>query len=177
MNMAVKRQRMKTIGIVAGVLALAVLVGAGGVYGWGHGGPGGHGGGFGGLKMLMQLDLTDAQKAQVRELLPAFRAEKDRRQADRQAMRTRMKALVEAERFDENEVRLAFREMVPVMEDMAVTRVRFMHDVKAILTPAQIAQIEERMAGRENRRGEQRRLRESMMDTWLSMPAGSDTVQ
>ncbi|MGD9098019.1 MAG: Spy/CpxP family protein refolding chaperone [Desulfobacterales bacterium] len=165
------------MGLLAGVLALIALVGVGGVYAFGHRGPGGHGGGFGGLKMLMQLDLTDAQKSQIREVLPAFRAEKDRRQADHDAMRERMKALMEAERFDEDEVRLAFREMAPLMEDMAVSRLRFMHAVKAVLTPAQIAAVKERFMDRDSRRGEHRRMRESMMDTWLSMPAGSDAAQ
>ncbi len=177
MYSSIKGQRMGTMGLIAGVLALIALVGAGGVYAFGHGGPGGRGGGFGGLKMLMQLDLTDAQKSQIREVLPAFRAEKDRRQADRKAMRERIRTLMEAERFDENEVRLAFREMAPLMEDMAVSRLRFMHEVKAVLTPTQIAAVKERFMERENRHGEHRRIRESMMDTWLSMPAGSDAAQ
>jgi protein CpxP len=163
--------------IVAGVLVLAITAGAGWVQAFGPGGHGGHGGGFGGLKMLMQLDLTDAQKARIRDMLPAYRAEKDAREEALQAMRQQMRALMEADRFDENEVRQALREMAPLVEDMAVSRVRFMHDIKAVLTSEQIARIADRHMQRENRRGEHRRVRESMLDTWLSTPAGSASAQ
>ncbi len=58
-----------------------------------------------------------------------------------------------------------------MMEDMAVLRVQFMHDIKAILTPKQTAMVKAKHMNRENRRGEHRRIRESMLDTWLNTPA------
>jgi Spy/CpxP family protein refolding chaperone len=124
----------------------------------------------------MQLDLTDAQKARVRDMLPAYRAEKDARQEALQAKQQRMRALMEAEPFDENEVRQAFREIAPLMEDMAVLRGQFMHDIKSILTPEQIAAIKDKHLNRDNRRGEHRRMQRSMLDTWLNMPAGSESA-
>jgi Spy/CpxP family protein refolding chaperone len=127
--------------------------------------------------MLMQLDLSDDQKAQVREILPAYRAAREQRQADIEAMRLKMRDLMEADGFDENAVRQAFREMTPLMEDMAVLRVQFMHDVKAVLTPAQIAQIKTRHEQRAGRRGEHRRVREAMLDTWLDTPAASESAR
>ncbi len=177
MNVATKSTRMQTVMMMAGALALVALAWAGGVYAFGHGGPGGHGGGFGGLKMLMQLDLSDDQKARIRGMLPAYRAEKDRRQGDLESLRERMRDLMEAERFEEDTVRQTFREMAPLMEDLAVLKVRFMHDVKTVLTPEQIAQVKERHMDREDRRGEHRRIRESMLDTWLSAPAGNESAQ
>jgi Spy/CpxP family protein refolding chaperone len=162
---------------VTGVLVLAITAGAGWVQAFGPGGHGGHGGGFGGLKMLMQLDLTEAQKARIRDMLPAYRTAQDDREDALQAMRRQMRALVEADRFDENEVRQAFREMAPLMEDMAVLRMQFIHDIKSVLSPEQIARIKDRHMDRENRRGEHRRTRESMLDTWLSTPAGNASDQ
>ena len=177
MNTSTVKSKWTPVAIAAGILMLIAAVGAQWTHAYMRGGPGGHGAGFGGLKMLMQLDLTDAQKAQIREMLPAYRTEKQTRQNALRAMRQKMQGLVAAERYDEDEVRQAFREMAPLMEDMAVLRVQFMHDVKAVLTPEQIARVKEKHTNRENRRGEHRRIRESMLDTWLRMPAESDAAR
>ncbi len=177
MNRSISGSKWSIMVIATAILMLAATTGAQWVQAYGGGGHGGHGGGFGGLKMLMQLDLTDAQKAQIREILPVYRAEKEARQDSLQTMRAQMRTLMEADRFDENEVRLAFRQMAPLMEDMAVLKVQFMHDIKSVLTPEQIARVKEKHLNRENRRGEHRRVRESMLDTWLSTTAESVSSQ
>ncbi|MGD9250985.1 MAG: Spy/CpxP family protein refolding chaperone [Desulfobacterales bacterium] len=176
MNRSILKSKWYLMVIAAGILVLSAATGAQWVHarGWGHGG---HGGGFGGLKMLMHLDLSDDQKTRIRDMLPAYRAEKGARQDALQAMRAKMRDLMEAERFDENEVRQAFREMAPLMEDMAVLRAQFMHDLKSILTPEQIDRVKEKHMNRESRRGEHRRIRESMLDTWLNTPSASASVQ
>ena len=175
MNTKISKSRGAIVLIAAAILAVSVIAGVHGVHALGHGGS--RGGGFGGLKMLMQLDLSDAQKARIRDMLPAYRTAKDARQDSLRAMRQQMRSLVEAERFDEDAVRRAFREMAPLMEDMAVLKAQFMHDLKAMLTAEQIARVKAKHARRENRRDEDRRVRDSMLDTWLSTPAESTSVQ
>ena len=64
--------------LLVGGLGLAAIIGAQRVHAFGRGGHGGHGGGGGGLGMLMQLDLTADQKARIREMLPAYRVEKEK---------------------------------------------------------------------------------------------------
>lgn len=177
MNRSILKSKWFLVIIATGILVTSAATGAQWVHARGGGGHGGHGGGFGGLKMLMHLDLTDDQKARVRDMLPAYRAEKDARQEALRSMRDKMWDLMEAERFDENEVRQAFREMAPLMEDMAVSRAQFMHDLKSILTPEQLARVKEKHMNRENRRGEHRRIRESMLDTWLNTPSASASAQ
>ena len=124
MNRSIYQSRGVFIVMAAGILALFTAVGVHGVHAFGNGGHGG--GGFGGLKMLLQLDLTDAQKTQIRDMLPAYRAEKETRRDALRDKREKMRDLIEAERFDEEAVRQAFREMAPLMEDMAVSRVHVM---------------------------------------------------
>ncbi len=175
MNRSMYQSRGVFIVMAAGILALFTAVGVHGVHAFGHGGHGG--GGFGGLKMLMQLDLTDAQKTQIRDMLPAYRAEKEARQDSLRDKREKMRDLIEAERFDEEAVRQAFREMAPLMEDMAVSRVQFMHDLKAVLTAEQVERIRKKHMDREEHRGERRRTRDAMLDTWLGTPAESDPAQ
>lgn len=180
MNRSLNWRKRTSQVIVAGALVLTIAIGAQWAHAFGrggHGGHGGHGGGFGGLKMLMQLELTDAQKARIREMLPAYRAERDARQDALHAKRQEMRTLMEADSFDEEAVRQTFREMAPLMEDMAVLKGHFMHDIKSVLTPEQAASIKDKCPNKENRRGERRRIKESMLDTWLNTPVGSESVQ
>ena len=173
MIQSVDERKVTIVAIVAGVLVLAAAFGVQWAHAFGRGGHGGHGGGGGRLEMLMQLDLTDAQKARIREMLPAYRAEKEGLRDALHAKRQHMQTLMEADRLDEEALRETFREMAPLMEEMAVLRGRFRHDIKAVLTPEQVAAVQDRRLNREKRRGEHHRMRESMLDTWLQMPAGS----
>jgi protein CpxP len=149
--------------LAVGVLAALLAVGIQGVQAMGRGG---------GLRLLMQLDLSDAQKAELRQQLPQLRAEREALQGQVDALRQRMQALMEAESFDEQAVRQAFREMAPLMEDMAVQRARFLFAVKAVLTPKQIAKVKTRRIDWQARRGVSRDLQAEMLETWLQMPAG-----
>ena len=157
--------------VLVGGLTLAAIIGAQRVHAFGRGGHGGHGGGWGGLGMLMQLDLTNDQKARIRDMLPAYRSEKEDLREALHGKRRQMHTLMEAEPFDEKAVRQAFREMAPLMEDMAVLRGRFRHDIKAVLTPEQVAAIQDRHLGKEDKRREHHRMRESVLDNWLNTPA------
>ncbi|MBL0716404.1 MAG: Spy/CpxP family protein refolding chaperone [Desulfosarcina sp.] len=177
MSRSLELRKMAVLVIVAGMLVMVAGVGVRWAHAFGPGGHGGYGGGFGGLKLLMQLDLTDAQKARILAMLPRYRAEKDARQEELYAMRKRVQALMEADTYNEDEVRQAFREMAPLMEDMAVGRAQFMFDIKSVLTPEQIAFIKDKHANQQRRRGEHRKIRESMLDTWLQTPAGSEPAR
>ena len=136
---------------------------------------GGHGPGGGmPLKMLWDLDLTAEQKAAVGQLLPAYREEGEALKAKMHAARERMHALMTADVLDEDGIREAARAMAPIMEEMAVMRAHLMFDLKDILSPEQIRQIEEKRRGASERREKQRRFRRDMMETWLQMPVGGE---
>ena len=137
---------------------------AGRLGGPGFGGPGGPGFGVGGRGAglpLRALDLTDAQREQVRQLTQQFR-EQNRPSAERmrQAMEARRTAS-QATPPDESGIRAAMQEMAQIQSDMAVQGARLRSDVLALLTPEQRQKADELGAQRETRMKErQARIRE-----------------
>ena len=112
----------------------------------GFGGPGrgrgGPGGPLAGLP-LRELNLTDAQREQVRQIV-------DSRQQETRAIGERAMAAHEALRaattspsFDEGLIRAKAAEVAAVDADMAVARARIFADVFQILTPEQQAKAKE----------------------------------
>ena len=124
---------------------------------WGHGfgrrGPGGPMGDFG---VLRGLDLTEDQRAQVRQIMQGhrdeFRAVEQRLQA---AHRAQQEA-VEATPFDENAVRARAADVAAIQADAVVLRAKVHSDVFAVLTPEQQAKAAELKAQREQRMQERR---------------------
>ena len=123
------------------------------------------------LKMLWDLDLSAEQKAAIGRLLPAYREEKDTLKDKINAARETMHTLMTADALDENGIRAASRAMAPIMEDMAILRARFIFDLKDILSPEQVKQLQARHQAARERRHNHRQFRQEMMDTWLQMPA------
>ena len=119
----------------------------------GPGGPGGFGrGGFGGpLGMLRQLDLTDDQRAQVRQVMDSHRDELravgERVMAAHRAQRD----VVTSAQFDEQAVRAKAAELAAAEADAAVLRAKVHSEVFAVLTPEQQAKAAELEAQREAR--------------------------
>jgi periplasmic protein CpxP/Spy len=125
----------------------------------GFGGPGrgrgGPGGPLAGLP-LRELNLTDAQREQVRQIV-------DSRQQETRAIGERAMAAHEALRaattspsFDEGLVRAKAAEVAAVDADMAVARARIFADVFQILTPEQQAKAKELSGSRPPRPNAQR---------------------
>ncbi|MEW6323220.1 MAG: Spy/CpxP family protein refolding chaperone [Acidobacteriota bacterium] len=134
----------------------------------GHGGPGGPGGPgafLGGLR-LGQLDLTDAQRDQIRGIREARQAE-FRQIGER--LRTARRALGEAVRgtaVNEAAIRAAAADVAAVEADAAVLAARVHAEILGVLTPEQVqkleegrAQADERMKQRQERRQERRNER------------------
>ena len=125
---------------------------------WGHGrmgrrGPGGPMGAFG---LLRGLDLTEEQRAQVRQIMQGhrdeFRAVEQRLQAAHRAQQD----AVEATPFDENAVRARAADVAAIQADAVVLRAKVHSDVFAVLTPEQQAKAAELKTQREQRMQERR---------------------
>jgi protein CpxP len=131
------------------------------------GGPGGFGrGGFGGpLAMLRQLDLTEDQRAQVRQVRDSHRAEL---QAIGEKLRAAHKAqqdAVTAAQFDEQAVRTRAAELATLTADAAVLQAKVHSEVFAVLTPEQQAKAAELRAQRQARMQHRReRVRERVKE-------------
>lgn len=129
----------------------------------GRGGMRGHGGMRGpmGARMLgllvLGLELTDAQREQVRGIVSA-------RQADFKAIGDRLRAAHLAQRqamtrvpMDENEIRARVSDASAAEADFAVLRARVHEQVYQVLTPEQQARAKTLQAERQKRRAERTR--------------------
>lgn len=152
--------------VTAGALAAMTLVGLPAAAGQGPGGRharmerGVRGGGPGGLMALARefrrLDLTDAQREQLRTLLQQHRSEF---QAIGERLRTAQRAVdeaVSAPTTDESLIRQRVSERALVEADAAVLRARVHAQAWQILTPEQQQKAEALTAERQQRM-EQRR--------------------
>lgn len=97
------------------------------------------------LKGLKGLDLTDAQRAQIKTLMENARATlpaRDTMQSSHQAMQ----ALIKAPQFDA----VAARQLLEAQQDKQLeaqlARLKLQHDIRAVLTDEQKAKLDERQA-------------------------------
>ncbi|HEX8774122.1 MAG TPA: Spy/CpxP family protein refolding chaperone [Pyrinomonadaceae bacterium] len=139
--------------------------------GFGGGGPrderGGHRGGGprgGHVPFLRDLNLTDAQKAQIKQIT-------DSAEASTKELRQRMDALHESEmsaltdgNFNEATVRAAAQERANVQVELEVARARTMSQIFAVLTPEQKTQIAAKRQEFEQRRREHEAQRQNAPD-------------
>ena len=115
------------------------------------GGPGGFGrGGFGGpMALLRQLDLTDEQRAQVRQVMESHRDELRAVGERVMAAHRAQEDAVTAPQFDEQVIRAKSAELAAVEADAAVLRAKLHSEVFALLTPEQQAKAAELKTQRE----------------------------
>lgn len=127
--------------------------GGGGRGGPGRGGPMGQPGPAGDL-MLRRLNLTDAQRDQVKQIMDNH---KDDQKALMDRLRPAHEALdtaVTASPLNEGAVRGAASELANVESDLAVERARIHQEVLQILTAEQKAQLAKQQAEMKTRRAE-----------------------
>jgi Spy/CpxP family protein refolding chaperone len=160
----------KRLGLVVGAVVVALGLasvyvsaqnssGGGGPFmGRGRGGPGGPGGGgpmgmLGPLgPMIMgRLNLTDAQRAQVKSVIQAhstdIKAVGDRAFTAHQAL----EAVISADTVDESAIRARSGDLATIEADMAVMRAQIRAEVWQILTPDQQQQAKTLQAEMEQR--------------------------
>lgn len=161
--------RLSKLKAFYGALALAgaLLLTGIGYAGFAQGGPPG---GFGGrgprgerggrgprgghVPFLRDLNLTDAQKAQIKQIT-------DNAEASTKELRQRMDALHESEMngltdgtFNEAAVRAAAQERANVQVELEVARARMTSQIFAVLTPEQKTQVAAKRQEFEQRRRE-----------------------
>jgi Spy/CpxP family protein refolding chaperone len=135
--------------LVGGSLAIGQVLGPGGFRGRGPGmGPGGPG--ALGLP-LAELNLTDAQREQVRQLMEQFQAQnRTLFERVRQGEEARRNA-VETTPVDESRIRTVMQQLAEAETELAVQRARLHSEIHALLTPEQQAQAQKLRADREAR--------------------------
>lgn len=139
--------------VLGGTVLAAQGPGSGNMRGRGPGGPGGPGGRGAGIA-LRALDLTEAQREQVRQLTEQHR-EQTRALAERvRAAGEAQREAMEATSFNEQNIRVTAQAFAEVQTDMAVQEARLRSDIYALLTPDQQQQLATMQAEREARQAQ-----------------------
>lgn len=131
--------------------------GPGGPGGPGRGGPDGPGG-LAGLQ-LGRVNLTDAQKDQVKQILDSHKAEQQQFGEKSRAAHDALEAAITAENFDINQVRAKASDVAQLDVDAAVTRAQIRYEVYQILTSEQKAQVKKDQQQMQERRAEMEKRR------------------
>ena len=158
-----------SLGLVA---ALAVPVLAQGPDSRRHGKRGGFGRvgpGAAGLP-LRQLELTDAQREQVRGIVTARSAEMKTIHEKLRAARGAEHAAVTRIPVDENEVRARVTEAAAIEADLAVIRARVHEQIYQVLTPEQQQKAKTLQAERQKQRAERMERAKQRRQQQLAQP-------
>jgi protein CpxP len=112
-----------------------------------HGGRGGHRGGHrGGGMMFRGLELTDAQKASMKQVRESFG---ERTKSLREQLRAKHQELRQAESggtFNESLAAQKLAELAPIQAKLMAEQARMRQESLAVLTPEQKTQLEQRRA-------------------------------
>jgi protein CpxP len=110
-------------------------------------------GGFGGgILPLRGLDLTDAQREQVRSILESHKAEFDQVRTKLREGHRALAAASNSQTVDEAAIRTASTALAAAMADEAILRAKVRGEVVGILTAEQQQKLQERQTPRRQRR-------------------------
>jgi len=133
--------------LVAGLVLAAVAFAHGGRHGCGDEGiPGMYPG-----KWMDRLGVTAEQKTQIQAVLGKYRPEAEPLVRKMVTERRDLRRLIQDGAADEKAVRSQAAKVAAVDSDLAVVRARASKEVRALLTPEQIAKLAELQAEREKK--------------------------
>lgn len=97
-------------------------------------------------QLWQQLDLTDQQRQQIRELMQAHRAAKPT------AQREAMQALLDAPQFDEQAARDILAQRAAQREQQQLASLKLQHEIQQLLTNEQREQLQQLQQQRHSKR-------------------------
>lgn len=98
--------------------------------------------------MLRDLDLSEAQREQIRQIMEQHRPQIREQAKALRDTRKAMRELARADALDEGQLQVLSAKMAESMSAMQAERVRTQHAVFALLTPEQRAEAREKMTQR-----------------------------
>ncbi len=102
------------------------------------------GAGLGPAALLRDLDLTDAQRSQIKTILHNHRPEIETLAQQMIAARIELRKAIMAENLDEALVRQKYQKVAQLGEEVTLLRAKMKQEVYPILTPQQKTLIEKR---------------------------------
>lgn len=137
--------------LVAGSMVVALVATAEG-RSFGPGGKRrGMGGELGGLRTFLALKLSESQQAEMSDVITTYRKEMERMRTMVREAGKSLSAVLQAEPFDEEQARRAFRESTSIREEIFVLKAKMMAELKALLTPEQLELLKKQKAQRMER--------------------------
>ena len=153
--------------LVLAAAALPLMLGTASAFAYGGGDKGDHKGMYGKCggfdkKVMRQLDLTDAQKTELKEMREANRAEmkekhvgnKADKMAKMKAHQEKVQALVLADNFDEAAANELASQMVEKQTERRVAMLKKQHQMMSVLTAEQKTQLKEIQQDRMTKRAD-----------------------
>ena len=104
------------------------------------------------LKTIIQLDLSDSQKLKIMSIIEKYENETASLKQSLREARKNLTRVLETEQADEDQIRTALRQAVPIREELFVQRVKMAAELKTVLTPEQFQLLEQRKSHRIGRR-------------------------
>lgn len=104
--------------------------------------------GLGMLQLFMELKLTEAQQAEITNIINRYRAAGEPHRSNAIDARKNLRATLQAEPFDEDAARKAFRQVSALREEGFVLRAKMMGELKALLTSEQRELLKEKKGQR-----------------------------
>ena len=102
--------------------------------------------------LIYQLDLSQDQKNQIKTIAEEFKAQnKQKSHLDRRENREKMRAIMTAPSFDEAAARAVLKEKFDARIEKRIAFMRAKHQILAILTESQRAEVESMMTRRKDK--------------------------
>ena len=108
----------------------------------------GMGSGVTGLRAFHDLKLTDAQQEAITNIINTYQDQRGSLRNSMAEARKKLRVVLQAEQFNEEDARKAYREASTVREDVFVLRAKMMAELRAVLTPEQLELVSKRKAKR-----------------------------
>ncbi len=132
------------------------------------------------LEKLILMDLSDAQKKDVANILAATR-DANRQLTDQliDAKKTFFETIHSPKAFDESAIRQSFRQKNTIAENLVVQKAKIMSELKPVLSEDQFKALMGDHSNKSDDKGpmrymkKQRDVHRAMMDTWINTYADS----
>lgn len=148
------RDTFRTTRLIPVLAVLILIPGLVLAQGWGRGphGPGEPGERHMG-RVFERLDLTEEQRAELEQKLPQFREAIQPSMERLREARSSLNDLIHAEQLDENAIRQAAADVAEIEADVAVARAQHFQQMRQILTPEQLEELQQMRKQMGQRRG------------------------
>ena len=100
--------------------------------------------GWGRLYFFLELKLTEVQQTEMTNIIDRYRAAGEPLRWNEIDARRNLRAIMQADPFDEDAARKAFRQVSALREDRFVLKAKMMGELKALLTAEQRELLKEK---------------------------------